>query len=106
VPARLGSLPGERLPQAVEVAAYFVVAEALTNVARHGSAATLVEIDVAHRDGRLVVEVRDDGGGGADPTGGGLRGLADRIAALDGSLAVLSPAGGGTTIHAEIPCAS
>jgi PAS domain S-box-containing protein len=106
VPARLASVPPERLPEAVEVAAYFVVAEALTNVARHAASATLVEIDVARRDGRLVVDVRDDAGGGADPAGGGLRGLADRIAALDGSLEVLSPPGGGTTIHAEVPCAS
>jgi PAS domain S-box-containing protein len=106
VPAQLASVPVERLPEAVEVAAYFVVSEALTNVARHASAATLVEIDVARRDARLVVEVRDDAGGGADPAGGGLRGLADRIAALDGSLEVLSPVGGGTTIHAEVPCAS
>jgi signal transduction histidine kinase len=99
-------VPVERLPQAVEVAAYFVIAEALTNVARHASAAGLVEIDVNRRDGRLIVEVRDDAAGGADPAGGGLRGLADRIAALDGCLEVRSPAGGGTTIHAEIPCAS
>jgi len=106
VPARLASVPVERLPQAVEVAAYFVISEALTNVARHAATATLVEIDVTCRDGRVVVEVRDDAGGGADAAGGGLRGLADRIAALDGSLEVLSPAGGGTTIHAEVPCAS
>jgi PAS domain S-box-containing protein len=106
VPAQLASVPAERLPQAVEVAAYFVIAEALTNVARHASAAALVEIDVNRRDGRLIVEVRDDAAGGADPAGGGLRGLADRIAALDGCLEVRSPAGGGTTIHAEIPCAS
>jgi PAS domain S-box-containing protein len=106
VPAQLASVPAERLPEAVEVAAYFVVSEALTNVARHAPAATLVKIDVARRDGRLVVNVRDDAGGGADPAGGGLRGLADRIAALEGSLDVHSPGGGGTTIHAEIPCAS
>jgi PAS domain S-box-containing protein len=106
VPAQLASVPAERLPEPVEVAAYFVISEALTNVARHAPAATLVEIDVARRDERLVVEVRDDAGGGADPAGGGLRGLADRIAALDGSLEVLSPAGAGTTIHAELPCAS
>jgi PAS domain S-box-containing protein len=105
VPARLAGVPDERLPEAVEVATYYVIAEALTNVARHGSAATLVEIDVARREERIVVEVRDNGGGGADPEGGGLRGLADRIAALDGRLEVLSPARGGTTIHAEVPCA-
>jgi PAS domain S-box-containing protein len=106
VPAQLASVPTERLPRAVEVAAYFVIAEALTNVVRHAPAATLVEIDVVRQDGRIIVEVRDDAGGGADPAGGGLRGLADRIAVLDGSLEVQSPSGGGTTIHAEIPCAS
>jgi PAS domain S-box-containing protein len=106
VPARLKSVPAERLPPPVEAAAYFVVSEGLTNVARHASAATLVEIGVERRDGRLVVEVRDDAGGGADPSGGGLRGLADRLAALDGSLDVLSPPGGGTTLRAEVPCES
>jgi PAS domain S-box-containing protein len=106
VPARLASVPAERFPQAVEAAAYFVVSEALTNVARHAPAATLVDIGVGRRDGRLVVEVRDDAGGGADPAGGGLRGLADRLAALDGSLQVLSPPGGGTTLRAEVPCGS
>jgi PAS domain S-box-containing protein len=106
VPAKLVSAPAERLPQAVESAAYFVVAEALTNVARHAAAATLVEIALTRGNGRLAVEVRDDAGGGADPGGGGLRGLADRIAALDGTLDVHSPVGGGTTIHVELPCAS
>ena len=83
-----------------------MIAEALTNVARHAAAATLVEIDVEREDGRLVIEVRDDAGGGADPAGGGLSGMADRIAALDGSMKVLSPVGRGTTIHAEVPCGS
>ena len=106
VPARVTAVPAERLPQAVEATAYFVIAEALTNVARHAPSATLVEIEIVRRDGRLVVEVRDDAGGGADPAGGGLSGLADRIAAVDGSLDVRSPEAGGTTIHAEIPCAS
>jgi PAS domain S-box-containing protein len=104
VPARVASVPAERLPPAVESAAYFVFSEGLTNVARHAPAATLVQIDVARRDSRLVVEVRDDGDGGADPAGGGLRGLADRLAALDGRLDVSSPPGGGTTLRAEVPC--
>ena len=104
VPARLASVPAERLAEAVEAAAYFVVSEGLTNVARHAPAATLVVIDVVRHDDRLVVEVRDDAGGGADPAGGGLRGLADRLASLDGRLEVLSPPGGGTTLHAEVPC--
>ena len=106
MPAQLASVPPERLPDAVEVAAYFVVSEGLTNVARHAPDATLVKIDVARRDGKLVVEVSDDAGGGANPAGGGLRGLADRLAALDGRLEVLSPKGGGTTLRAELPCPS
>ena len=106
VPARLLSAPAGRLPQVVESAAYFVVAEALTNVTRHAPGATLVEIALTQGNGRLVVEIRDDAGGGADPEGGGLRGLADRIAALDGTLDVHSPVGAGTTIRAELPCAS
>ena len=65
-----------------------------------------MEIALTQGNGRLVVEIRDDAGGGADPEGGGLRGLADRIAALDGTLDVHSPVGGGTTIRAELPCAS
>jgi PAS domain S-box-containing protein len=106
VPTQLASVPPERLPDAIEVAAYFVVSEGLTNVARHAPGATLVKIDVARRDGTLVVEVRDDAGGGANAGGSGLRGLADRLAALDGSLEVLSPEGEGTTLRAEIPCPS
>jgi PAS domain S-box-containing protein len=106
VPVNLGPVPEERLPAPVEATAYFLVAEALTNVARHAATATTVEIDVAREDGWLIVEVRDDAGGGADPAGGGLRGLADRIAALDGLLEIRSPVGGGTTIRAEVPCAS
>ena len=91
---------------AIEVTAYFTVAEALTNVARYADA-TRVEVDVIRDDGRLVVEIRDDGRGGADAGGGsGLRGLADRLSALDGRLDVHSPPGKGTTIRAEIPCAS
>jgi PAS domain S-box-containing protein len=105
VPARLCAVPAERFPAAVEAAAYFAVSEGLTNVARHAQAATLVEIEVVRRDGRLLVEVRDDAAGGADPEGGGLRGLADRFATLDGRLEVLSPRGGGTTLRAEVPCA-
>jgi PAS domain S-box-containing protein len=105
VPAQLLSVPPERFPRQVEAAAYFVVAEGLTNVARHAAAATLVGIEVTRRDRVLVVEVRDDAEGGADAAGGGLRGLADRLAALDGSLEVLSPPGGGTTLRAEVPCA-
>jgi signal transduction histidine kinase len=98
-------LPG-RVPPAVEVAAYFVVSEALANVQKHASARRAT-VDVGVRDGRLVVEICDDGHGGADPAlGSGLAGLRDRVAALDGSLTVVSPPGGPTTVRAEIPCAS
>ncbi len=97
--------PDRRFPDAVESAAYFVVAEALANVAKHAQA-TGATIRVSQRDGRLVVEVTDDGRGGADAGGAGLRGLADRVAALDGALALSSPAGGPTIVHVELPCGS
>ena len=94
-----------RCPAATEVTAYLVAVEALTNVVRH-SRARVVTVTVHVSGGRLVVEVRDDGVGGADTDGGsGLRGLADRFEALDGSLRVWSPAGRGTRVRAEIPCA-
>jgi signal transduction histidine kinase len=87
----------------VETAAYFVVAEALTNAAKHaGGAAATVEL--ADHGDRLVIEVRDDGPGGADATGTGLMGLRHRVAALDGTLSVSSPAERGTTVRAELPC--
>jgi signal transduction histidine kinase len=99
------SMDAGRFPAAVEAAAYFVCAEALTNVAKYASAA-FVRIEV-HRDaGRLVVEIVDDGVGGADPgRGSGLRGLADRVEALGGRLSVHSPAGNGTRVLAKIPAA-
>jgi len=106
LPVELADVPGERLPPPVEGAAYFVVAEALANVAKYAQASH-AEVIVQRVNGHAVVEVRDDGVGGADPDGGsGLRGLEDRLAALDGRLAVFSPSGRGTTIRAEIPCAS
>jgi signal transduction histidine kinase len=99
----LAELPGDRLPEAIEAAAYFVVAEALTNVVKyaHASQAT---VRVTRRNGHAVVEVADDGIGGADPDrGSGLRGLADRVSALDGRMSLDSPAGAGTRLRAEIP---
>jgi PAS domain S-box-containing protein len=94
---------GERLPPSVEVAAYYVVSEALANVAKYADART-VRVSVARENGAAHVLVADDGVGGADPTAGsGLRGLADRIAALNGTLEVESPPGAGTIIRAEIP---
>ena len=95
-----------RLPGPVESAAYFVVAEALANAAKHAGATEIGVRITRHRD-LLVVEVIDDGAGGADPAKGtGLRGLADRVAAVDGRLTVTSPAGGPTVIRAELPCGS
>jgi PAS domain S-box-containing protein len=92
-----------RYDEPVEAAAYFVVTEALANVAKYAQASS-ASIHVAGADSRLVVEVRDDGVGGADAARGtGLRGLADRVAALDGALEVESPAGQGTRVRAEIP---
>ncbi|MFC8512712.1 sensor histidine kinase [Streptomyces sp. NPDC057257] len=93
-----------RLPQAVESAAYFVVREALANVARH-SGAGRAEVSGGYRDGRLVLRIGDDGRGGAEPgAGSGLTGLADRVSVLDGRLAVSSPPGGPTLLRVEIPC--
>ena len=91
-----------RLPAAVEATAYFVAAEALTNVAKH-SRAGHASVTAAVEDGTLHVHVRDDGAGGARPDGSGLLGLADRLAVLDGRLRVESPADGGTLIAADIP---
>jgi signal transduction histidine kinase len=95
---------GERLQEPVELAAYFVVSEALTNVARYARAERAT-IRVARENGRVLVEVADDGIGGADPQRGtGLRGLADRIAALGGRLDVGTRPEGGTLVRAQIPC--
>jgi signal transduction histidine kinase len=104
LPVELEGKPGERLPEPVESAAYFVVAEALTNVAKY-SQATHASVNVTRDDGQVLVEVSDDGVGGADPgTGSGLRGLLDRVSALGGRLEVDSRPGQGTTVRAEIPC--
>ena len=93
------------LPTTTEATAYFVVAEALTNTAKHAGA-TAATVDAAVQGDRLVVRVRDDGRGGADASGAGLRGLADRVAAVGGSLRIDSPPGGGTALSVELPCAS
>ena len=104
VPVRIGVRLGRRLAPDVEATAYFVVSEALTNAAKHAGA-TGVVVEGGAVDGRLWIEVRDDGRGGADGGwGSGLQGLADRLATLDGRLSVDSPAGGGTRLRAEIPC--
>ena len=103
LPVTLSASLGERLPPAVEAAAYFVVMEALTNVAKYASA-TAAEVTVQRTDGHVVIDVTDDGVGGADPAGGsGLAGLADRVAALGGRLEIESPPGGGTVVRAQMP---
>jgi signal transduction histidine kinase len=95
--------PSQRYPQTIEATAYFMVCEALTNVAKHARASA-ARVSVEEADGRLMVEVTDDGVGGADPAAGsGLRGLADRLAAFGGQLRVESPPGRGTRIRAELP---
>jgi signal transduction histidine kinase len=115
VPVSVDMYLDERPPEPVEITAYFIIAEALTNTARH-SEASGVRIHVHREKGLdegdrpeadlLVVEVEDDGKGEADPTGAGLGGLADRVAALDGRLLIESPAGGPTRVHAELPWGS
>jgi signal transduction histidine kinase len=104
VPVEVRERLGERVDEPVELAAYFVVAEALTNVVKYAQA-TAAEVRVARENGSVVVEVADDGIGGADPgLGSGLRGLSDRISALGGRLEVDSSPGVGTTVRARIPC--
>src|SRR5215217_3981219 len=115
VPVSVDVYLDERPPEPVEITAYFIIAEALTNTARH-SEASGVRIHVHREKGLdegdcpeadlLVVEVEDDGKGEADSTGAGLGGLADRVAALDGRLLIESPAGGPTRVHAELPWGS
>jgi len=105
VPVKLDIQITERLPLVVEATAYFIVAEALTNVTRHADAQSAV-VHIARTNGHLDVEVRDDGCGGADGfRGSGLLGMVDRLDALSGRLVVESPVGGGTRLQAVIPCA-
>jgi signal transduction histidine kinase len=92
-----------RFAPEVEAAAYYVVAEALTNIARYADA-TEAHVDASAETGRLIVTISDNGRGGADPSGGsGLRGLVDRLAAIDGELTLSSPSGAGTTLTASLP---
>ena len=104
IPTQVSCDCPQRLPAPVETAAYYVAAEALANVHKHAHASR-ARIDVALADGRAVIEVSDDGRGGADPQGSGLRGLRDRVEALDGTLGILSTPTTGTRVRAEIPCA-
>jgi signal transduction histidine kinase len=104
VPVRLNVEVEERLPESLEVTAFYLVSESLSNIGKHAFAKSAT-VDVARANGQVVVEVVDDGVGGADTErGSGLRGLADRVEALEGRLRVWSPGGGGTRLRAEIPC--
>jgi PAS domain S-box-containing protein len=100
LPVRV-EVPAERFPQEIEASAYFIVAEALTNVVKHAHAAS-AEVRAHVQDGMLHVEVSDDGAGGADPDGHGLVGIADRVTALGGRLEIDSPPGGGTRLTATL----
>jgi signal transduction histidine kinase len=105
VPVTIAEVPGRRLPAPAEAAAYFLISEALANVAKYARASR-VRVCVAQADGLVLVDVDDDGVGGADPSrGSGLRGLTDRVHALEGWMELDSPPGRGTHLHAEIPCA-
>jgi signal transduction histidine kinase len=103
IPVELDLATDIRLPEAIEAAAYYVASEALANATKHAQASS-VEVCLAPRNGNLVLSIRDDGVGGADPAAGsGLVGLTDRVAALGGSISVRSPRGDGTHITAELP---
>ena len=104
VPVTLQCATIGRMDASIESAAYFVVSEALTNVMRHADASR-VDVTAQRRNSILELEIRDDGSGGASiDAGSGLRGLADRVAALDGRLLVDSPTGSGTLVRVELPC--
>jgi signal transduction histidine kinase len=106
LPVSVVETPDVRLPAPVEASVYFFVSEALTNVVKHAQAHEAT-VSIGAENGGLMVEVSDDGVGGALPTGGtGLRGLGDRVGALDGTLEVESPPGGGTLLRARIPLRS
>jgi signal transduction histidine kinase len=105
VPVTVAQAPGERLPEPIEAAAYFVACEALANAVKHAEASSIT-ISAVRQDGRLVIEITDDGIGGADSRGSGLRGLADRVEAHGGSFRVESREGEGTRVIGELPCES
>ena len=100
----VSAVPTGRYPAPIEATAYFVVSEALANVAKHAPGAT-AQVAIRQPAGRIVVEIEDDGPGGARPdAGSGLRGLADRVASVGGTLHIESAPDGGTRLQAEIPC--
>jgi signal transduction histidine kinase len=105
LPVRLTVALEGRMPERLEVAAFYVVSESLANIAKHAHARS-ASVEVARTHGQVVVEIADDGVGGADTErGSGLRGLADRVEALSGRLRIWTPHGGGTRVRAEMPCA-
>ena len=105
VPVRLTVDLVERLPEPTEVAAYYVVSEALTNIGKHAQASS-ASVQVGRTGQGIVIDISDDGVGGADPMkGSGLHGLADRVEALGGELRIWTPSeDGGTVVHADLPC--
>lgn len=104
VPTTVAAESLTRYPPGIESAAYFVVAEALTNAVKH-STASEIKVSIREDSGRLHIEIADDGKGGADPAqGSGIIGLRDRVSAIGGRLSVVSPPGGGTVVTAELPC--
>ena len=106
VPVELDVRCELRLPDGVEVAAYYIVSETVTNAAKHAGA-SLVQIELCDEEATLYLSIRDDGAGGADPgRGSGLIGLRDRVEALRGTIEIASPPGRGTQIHVEIPLPS
>jgi signal transduction histidine kinase len=103
VPVSLDVTTGTRLPEPIEVAAYFVVSEALANAAKHAQASR-IDVSLGRRNGNLLLLIRDDGVGGADPTrGSGLVGLGDRVEALGGTIEIESAPGGGTSLVVTLP---
>jgi signal transduction histidine kinase len=103
LPVELGRVVDERLPEPIEVAAYYVISEALTNATKHAQASG-VDIEAAAQNGTLRLSIRDDGVGGAKPaSGSGLLGLRDRVEALGGSIEIISPRGQGTHVIVELP---
>jgi signal transduction histidine kinase len=103
IPVELEVMPETRFPEPIEVAAYFVASEALANATKHAQG-SCIELSLGRRNGALLLSIRDDGVGGADPArGSGLVGLADRVEALGGSIDVHSRAGDGTHISVELP---
>lgn len=106
VPVTVHMAVSGRPPSQVETTAYFAVAEALTNIAKH-SAASQASVTARHHDSTLTIDISDDGHGGADPgRGTGLTGLADRVAVINGKVALSSPPGGPTLLRMELPCPS